>query len=101
MKHVKLFEQNWIDDIDEKEEEDKFDFAKAGAEGAAAAAEGGEEEDEEIADEEGEEGGEEEGEEEEGGEEGAESSWDSLKADILDKYKNGEITKEEATEALG
>ena len=29
------------------------------------------------------------------------ASWESLKGDILDKYKNGEITKEEAISALG
>ena len=29
------------------------------------------------------------------------ASWESLKGDILDKYKNGEMTKEEAVSALG
>lgn len=83
MKHVKLFE-NWEDDVIIPEAEELMDKGEdAGSEDEAM-------DDTEEAD----------TEEEEAPSEDT-ASWESLKGDILDKYKNGEITKDEAISALG
>lgn len=83
MKHVKLFESWEEENLPEAEElMDKGE--DAGSEGEESPAEGEEETDTE---------------EEAPAEDTA--SWESLKGDILDKYKNGEITKDEAIVALG
>ena len=81
MKHVKLFE-NWEDDVIIPEAEELMD--KGEDTGS----------DEEMADDT-----EEDTEEEAPADDNA--SWESLKGDILDKYKNGEMTKDEAISALG
>lgn len=82
MKHVKLFESWEEENLPEAEElMDKGEDTES--EGEEAPAEGEEETETE----------------EEAPAESA--SWESLKGDILDKYKNGEITKEEAISALG
>jgi hypothetical protein len=82
MKYVKLFE-NWEDDVIIPEAEELMDKGEdAGAEEETA-------DDAEEMD----------AEEEAPAEDNA--SWESLKGDILDKYKNGEMTKDEAISALG
>jgi hypothetical protein len=82
MKHVKLFE-NWEDDVIIPEAEELMDKGEdAGAEEETADdAEEMDSEEEAPADD--------------------NASWESLKGDILDKYKNGEMTKDEAISALG
>ncbi len=82
MKHVKLFE-NWEDDVIIPEAEELMDKGEdAGSEEETADdAEEMDAEEEAPADD--------------------NASWESLKGDILDKYKNGEMTKDEAISALG
>jgi hypothetical protein len=80
MKHVKLFE-SWEEEILPEAEELMDKGEDMGVEGEEAPAEETDTEEEAPA------------------EDGA--SWESLKGDILDKYKNGEMTKEEAVSALG
>jgi hypothetical protein len=84
MKHVKLFE-NWEEEKNLPEAEELMDKGEdVGSEDDAAADTGdtGNEEEEEAPAEE-------------------TASWESLKGEILDKYKNGEMTKDEAISALG
>ena len=80
MKHVKLFE-SWEEGVLPEAEELMDKGEDTGVEGEEAP-----EEDTDTA-------------EAAPAEDGA--SWESLKGDILDKYKNGEMTKEEAVSALG
>jgi hypothetical protein len=80
MKHVKLFE-SWEEEVLPEAEELMDKGEDTGVEGEEAPAEDTDTEEEAPA------------------EDGA--SWESLKGDILDKYKNGEMTKEEAVSALG
>jgi hypothetical protein len=87
MKYVKLFE-NWEDDVIIPEAEELMD--KGEDTGS----------DEEMADDTEEVDTEEDTEEEEAPADDN-ASWESLKGDILDKYKNGEMTKDEAISALG
>ena len=79
MKHVKLFE-NWEEGVLPEAEELMDKGEDMGVEGEEEPAEDTDTE-------------------EAPAEDGA--SWESLKGDILDKYKNGEMTKEEAVSALG
>jgi hypothetical protein len=82
MKHVKLFESWEEENLPEAEElMDKGE--DMGSEDEEAPAEDTEETETE----------------EEPAEDGA--SWESLKGDILDRYKNGEMTRDEAISALG
>jgi len=80
MKHVKLFE-SWEEGVLPEAEELMDKGEDTGVEGEEAPEEDTDTEEEAPA------------------EDGA--SWESLKGDILDKYKNGEMTKEEAVSALG
>jgi hypothetical protein len=80
MKHVKLFE-SWEEGVLPEAEELMDKGEDMGVEGEEAPTEDTDTEEEAPA------------------EDGA--SWESLKGDILDKYKNGEMTKEEAVSALG
>ena len=84
MKHVKLFE-SWEEEILPEAEELMDKGEDMDVEGEEAPAEDTEDT--------------EDTEEEAPAEDGA--SWESLKGDILDKYKNGEMTKDEAISALG
>jgi hypothetical protein len=81
MKHVKLFE-SWEEGVLPEAEELMDKGEDAGVEGEEAPEEDIDTEEEEAPAEDG-------------------ASWESLKGDILDKYKNGEMTKEEAVSALG
>jgi hypothetical protein len=80
MKHVKLFE-SWEEGVLPEAEELMDKGEDMGVEGEEAPTEDTDTEEEAPT------------------EDGA--SWESLKGDILDKYKNGEMTKEEAVSALG
>jgi hypothetical protein len=80
MKHVKLFE-NWEEEVLPEAEELMDKGEDTGIEGEEAPAEDTDTEEEAPAED--------------------SASWESLKGDILDKYKNGEMTKEEAVSALG
>lgn len=83
MKHVKLFE-SWEEEtiLPEAEElMDKGEDMGSEEDGTETDAEGADAEEEAPAED--------------------RASWESLKGDILDKYKNGEMTKEEAVSALG
>jgi hypothetical protein len=81
MKHVKLFE-NWEEGVLPEAEELMDKGEDMDVEGEEAPAEDTEDTEEEAPAEDG-------------------ASWESLKGDILDKYKNGEMTKDEAISALG
>jgi hypothetical protein len=82
MKHVKLFE-SWEEEIIPEAEElmDKGEDMDTAEDATADDSEDSEAEEETPAND--------------------TASWESLKGDILDKYKNGEMTKEEAISALG
>ena len=80
MKHVKLFER-WEEEILPEAEELMDKGEDMDVEGEEAPAEDTEDTEEEAPVD--------------------TASWESLKGDILDKYKNGEMTKDEAISALG
>jgi hypothetical protein len=81
MKHVKLFE-SWEEETLPEAEELMDKGEDMGVEGEEAPTEDTDTEEDEAPAEDS-------------------ASWESLKGDILDKYKNGEMTKEEAVSALG